>query len=168
MTKGAVAPFFHIWKENNMKEHKIKERVKSVLIIVLILIIIILLCKGCFGKSDNAPVISENEEVVLNDTSDGNIRVKLNPSVDVKEGFMQNLNFSNYNEDRLLKIKIKVDDEYIYESDYIKPREVLEGDIIKDNNLDLDGKEAIGEVYSYTTDKELVGQTNVVIKLNDE
>ncbi len=154
--------------ENESKGKKLKERFKTILIIVLIIIIILLLLRGCNGTDSKDAVITEDKTVELNDTSDGNIRVKLNPVVDVKDGVLQNINFSNYNEERLLKIKIKVDDKYIYESDFIRPKEVLEQDILKDNDIELDGKEAIAEVYSYTTDKEMVGQTNVVIKLNDQ
>lgn len=155
-------------KEGKTKEGKTKERLKTILIIVLIIIIIILLLRSCNTQQVKTAVITENESVVLNDTSSGNIRVKLNPEVDVKDGVLQNLNFSNFNEDRLLKIKIKVDDEYVYESDYIKPKQVLEGDIIKDNDIEFNGKKAIAQIYSYTTDKQLVGQTNVEIKLNDK
>ncbi len=154
-------------KENSSKRNKLKERFKTVLIIVLIIIIILLLLRGCDGDESKQAVIVEDTTVELKDTSDGNIRVKLNPVVDVENGLLQNLNFSNFNEERLLKIKIKVDDEYIYESDFIKPSEILEKDYIKDNNIELDGKEAIAEIYSYTIDKEMVGQTNVVIELND-
>jgi hypothetical protein len=154
-------------KEKITKRNKLKERFKTVLIIVLIIIIILLLLRGCNGDESKQAVIVEDTTVELKDTSDGNIRVKLNPVVDVENGLLQNLNFSNFNEERLLKIKIKVDDEYIYESDFIKPSEVLEKDYIRDNNIELDGKEAIAEIYSYTIDKEMVGQTNVVIELND-
>ena len=154
-------------KEKSTKRNKLKERFKTVLIIVLIIIIILLLLRGCNGDESKHAVIVEDTTVELKDTSDGNIRVKLNPVVDVENGLLQNLNFSNFNEERLLKIKIKVDDEYIYESDFIKPSEVLEKDYIRDNNIEFDGKEAIAEIYSYTIDKEMVGQTNVVIKLND-
>lgn len=154
-------------KEKSTKRNKLKERFKTVLIIVLIIIIILLLLRGCNGDESKQAVIVEDTTVELKDTSDGNIRVKLNPVVDVENGLLQNLNFSNFNEERLLKIKIKVDDEYIYESDFIKPSEVLEKDYIRDNNIELDGKEAIAEIYSYTIDKEMVGQTNVVIELND-
>ena len=154
-------------KEKSIKRNKLKERFKTVLIIVLIIIIILLLLRGCNGDESKQAVIVEDTTVELKDTSDGNIRVKLNPVVDVENGLWQNLNFSNFNEERLLKIKIKVDDEYIYESDFIKPSEVLEKDYIRDNNIELDGKEAIAEIYSYTIDKEMVGQTNVVIELND-
>ena len=154
-------------KEKSTKRNKLKERFKTVLIIVLIIIIILLLLRGCNGEGSNKAVITEDTTVELKDTSDGNIRVKLNPVIDVENGLLQNLNFSNFNEERLLKIKIKVDGEYIYESDFIKPSEVLEKDYIKANNIELDGKEAIAEIYSYTIDKEMVGQTNVVIELND-
>ena len=154
-------------KEKSIKRNKLKERFKTVLIIVLIIIIILLLLRGCNGDESKQAVIVEDTTVELKDTSDGNIRVNLNPVVDVENCLLQNLNFSNFNEERLLKIKIKVDDEYIYESDFIKPSEVLEKDYIRDNNIELDGKEAIAEIYSYTIDKEMVGQTNVVIELND-
>ena len=139
----------------------------TILIIILIIIIILLLLRRCEGETSKEAVIVEDTTVELKDTSDGNIRVKLNPVIDVKDGVLENLDFSNFNEERLLKIKIKVDDKYIYESDFIKPSEILERDYIEDNNIELDGKEAIAEIYSYTTSKEMVGQTNVVIKLND-
>lgn len=147
---------------------KVKENIKIIVIIILIMVMAIFFFHNCNGNEIETAVTTENKEVLLNDNSNENIKVKLNPSIDIKEGVLQNLNFSNFNEDRLLKIKIKVNNEYIYESDFIKPKEVLKSDLIKENNLKLDGKEAIGEIYSYTTDKELVGQTNVVINLNDE
>ena len=147
-----------------IQKYKLKGTIKSIVIIGLITVIAILLYHYCNEKESETAVITENKEFFLDDTSDGNI----NPLNDDKEALLQNLNFSNYNEDRLLKIKIKVDNEYIYESDFIKPSEVLERDLIKENNLKLDGKEAIGEIYSYTTDKELVGQTNVVLNIKDE
>lgn len=150
-----------------MEKGKNKERIKTIIIAILIIIIILLLLRGCGAGSESGSVIKEDNQVVLNDNSSGQVRIKLNPVIDVKDGVMENLNFCNYNEDRLLKVKIKVDDEYIYESDYIKPKEVLESDIIKENNLKLDGKEAIGEIYSYTTDKEFIGQTNVVLQLKN-
>ena len=150
-----------------MEKNKNKERIKTFLIVILTIIIIFLLLRGCGVDNESSSVIKEDSNVVLNDNSSGQVRIKLNPVIDVKDGVMENLNFCNYNEDRLLKVKIKVDDEYIYESDFIKPKEVLESDIIKENNLKLDGKEAIGEIYSYTTDKEFIGQTNVVLQLKN-
>lgn len=150
-----------------MEKNKNKERIKTFLIVILTIIIIFLLLRGCGVGNESSSVIKEDSNVVLNDNSSGQVRIKLNPVIDVKDGVMENLNFCNYNEDRLLKVKIKVDDEYIYESDFIKPKEVLESDIIKENNLKLDGKEAIGEIYSYTTDKEFIGQTNVVLQLKN-
>ena len=150
-----------------MEKNKNKERIKSIIIVILIIIIILLLLRGCGAGNESSSVIKEDSNVVLNDNSSGQVRIKLNPVIDVKDGVMENLNFCNYNEDRLLKVKIKVDDKYIYESDFIKPKEVLESDIIKENNLKLDGKEAIGEIYSYTTDKEFIGQTNVVLQLKN-
>ena len=150
-----------------MEKNKNKERIKTFLIVILTIIIIFLLLRGCGVGNESSSVIKEDSNVVLNDNSSGQVRIKLNPVIDVKDGVMENLNFCNYNEDRLLKVKIKVDDKYIYESDFIKPKEVLESDIIKENNLKLDGKEAIGEIYSYTTDKEFIGQTNVVLQLKN-
>ena len=104
----------------------------------------------------------------LKDTSDGQIRIKMNPFITINDGMMEDMGFGNYNENRLLKIKIKVGDEYIYESDYIKPSQVLEGDML--DNLDIDDgtSDAIAEVYSYTTDGTFIGQTNVALKLNNE
>ena len=146
---------------------KLKENTKAIVIIIFIMVMAIFFYHYCKEKEVENTVITENRDVLLEDTSRENTKVKLNPSMDIKESVLQNLNFTNFNEDRLVKIKIKVDNKYVYESDFIKPREVFERDLIKENDLKLDGKEAIGEIYSYTTDKELVGQTNVVINLND-
>ena len=150
------------------KENKAKERIKTLVIIILLIVIVILLLKGCVGERKNSAIITKDENVELNDTSSGQIRVKMNSSIDVENDILKNLDFGNYNENRLLKIKIKVDDEYIYESDFIQPGEVLEGDLLKKVKLKEGVSSAIGEVYSYTIDKELIGQTNVVLQLNKE
>lgn len=146
---------------------KVREKIKTWVIIVLIIVIAIMLIRGCNDEGEKT-VISEDKEVELKDTSDGQIRIKMNPVITINDGMMEDMGFGNYNENRLLKIKIKVGDEYIYESDYIKPSQVLEGDML--DNLDIDDgtSDAIAEVYSYTTDGTFIGQTNVALKLNNE
>lgn len=66
--------------------------------------------------------------------------------------------YGNYNDDRFLKVKIKVGEEYIYESDYMRPDEFFDSDIIEKNHLDIEGKDAVAEVYFYTSEKEYIGQ----------
>ena len=68
-------------------------------------------------EPETAVLVDSGRELTSNDT--GQIRVSVNTSVNIKDGTMQDLFFSNYNEDRLLQCKIKVDDKYVYESQLI-------------------------------------------------
>jgi len=111
-------------------------------------------------------VIENNDKEELTDTSTGMIRIKINPFITIKNGTMQNLNFCNYNEDRLLVCKIKVNDTYIYESDYVDEGNILKGDYIETGCLEKGGNEALAEIYSFSKEKEPMGQTNVKIVLS--
>ena len=88
------------------KRRKWKERLKTVIIIVLIIIIILLLLRGCECEGVKTAVIDESKQVELQDTSTGKVRIKMSPQVNIEKGIMQDLDFCNYNENRLLKIKI--------------------------------------------------------------
>lgn len=76
----------------------------------------------------------------------------------------ESLSSSDYNDDRWLKIKVKLDGEYVYESDFLKPQDVLKMDIIKENNLDIEGKNAVAEIYSYTADKQFITMSEIIIQ----
>lgn len=82
----------------------------------------------------------------------------------LNEEVSESLNSSNYNDDRWLKIKVKVNDKYVYESDFLRPQEVLSMDIIKENNLNLEGKNTVAEIHSYTADKQFITMSEIVIQ----
>lgn len=140
---------------------------------IIILILIVLLAAACImlvrqeetEPGENA-VIETNTEETLTDTSGGQIRIRINPVVDIKGGIMNNLNFANYNEDRLLRCRILLGEEYIYDSGLIASGDMLKGDFINAESLASGMNEAVAEVYSYDTAENLLGQTNVKITLN--
>ena len=148
------------------KRRKWKERLKTVIIIVLIIIIILLLLRGCEGECAKTAVIDEGKQVELQDTSSGKVRIKMSPQVNIKKGIMQDLDFCNYNENRLLTIKIINDDKSIYESPFINSGDVLKGDYINVKSLAKGANDAVAEVYSYDLNRKLMGQTNVKFILN--
>lgn len=148
-----------------------KEKNKYILIIIILIILliasiiagtVIYINKPVQGAT--AVIQKQNEE--LTDNSGGRVRIKINPFVTVKDNTMQNLNFCNYNEDRLLKCKLKLKDSYIYESVLLQEGSLLEGDFVDTTKLKKGENEVLAEVYSYNTDGTLMGQTNVIIVLN--
>ena len=160
-------------KRNSSKACKMKERIKTIIIIVLIIIIIILLLRGCEGVShngtddgnNNTTQIIVDDKETLHDTTDGNIRIKINPNIKIKNGMMEDLNFCNYNEDRILKLKIMVDNQSAYESGEIGAGEILKSDYLNTNVLKEGSNNAIAQVYSYSEARELLSQTNVAVSL---
>ena len=142
-------------------------------IIILILLILLTASAVMLVRQNNQPagqtaVIENNPDETLTDTSGGQIRIKINPVVDISGDVMNNLNFANYNEDRLLRCRILLGDEYIYDSGFIASGDMLKGDFIRTENLLPGSNEAVAEIYSYDTAENLLGQTNVKITLNME
>jgi len=136
-----------------------------------LLIILVLLMNQCSQPEyipGQAAVIEKDEEVQLNDMVSGSTRIKLSPSVTVENGRLTNLNFCNYNEGRLMKCRILVEDTCIYESIFLKEGEMLSEDVLPDGaakSLKPGPQEALVEVHTCTLEEEPVGQTNVKIKL---
>ena len=153
-------------KDYSSRKGKLKERIKTITIIVLIIIIIILLLRGCSGEPNNTTQIIDDDKTTLQDTTGGEIRIKFSPVVTISNGVMEELNFCNYNENRILKLKIMVNGDYVYESKQINAGEILVSDLINTKSLQRGENEAIAEVYSYTSEGELMGQTNVEFKLD--
>lgn len=156
---------------------KKKERLLSAALILALLVILILLLQQC-GQPEVVPgmtaVIEKAPETELNDAAGGSIRIKLSPSVTIKNHTLQNLNFCNYNEDRLMYCRILCRDVCIYESGYLKEGEILVGDLLNHEGKELidslgtGQQEALVEVYTCSLEKEPAGQTNVKIKLRLE
>ena len=150
----------------------VKER-KIYIITIIILAFMLTAASGMMliqqekiKAAGHTAVIEQNYEEIMTDNTDGIIRIKINPFVTVSDGTMQNLNFCNYNEDRLLKCRIKVEDKYVYESDFIEEGRILKGDFVKTDLLESGENEALAEIYSFSKTKEPMGQTNVKIILN--
>lgn len=155
--------------ETETKEEKKK---KPVLIIVLILIIIALVGAVIFflTQDNKTAVIVETDAQLQDVDADGKIRVKMNPYVYVKEGTMQNLEFYNLNEGRLLKLKINVgtdeDPVYVYESPFLEEGQIIKADVIDTSKLSEGDNDARAEIYSYKSEDEFISQTNVLFTLN--
>ena len=147
-----------------------KEKIIIAALVILLVIAGFLLIMGDRGKDDvtagQTAVIEVDTETELTDTSGGQIRIRINPVVDISGGVMQNLNFANYNEERLLRCKILAGEEYVYDSGLIKSGDILKGDYIRTKSLASGKNEALAEIYSYDTADNLLGQTNVKIILN--
>ena len=142
------------------------ERRKTAFIIVLLFVIIaLILYLMCFGLRGTA-VIETDGAVELNDTSTGNVRIIINPVINVKNGVLQNIGFSNFNKDRYLKLRIVANDKVAYESDKIESGSTLQGDYIKPGFKKVGLVDAIAEVTSYLEDGTFRDQTNVKVKLN--
>lgn len=141
--------------------------------IVLIIILAALFCLSAAAviymasADDETAVVMKTDEVLEKPDETGKVRVKMNTYIDIYEDTMQSVDFYNLNHNRLLKLKITVDGNNIYESEYINEGEVLEADLADTSKLPKGETEALAEVYSYTLDRELIGQRNVEITLNN-
>ena len=148
----------------NKKKIKFKD-FKDIILIIVLVGILICVCSPMFNKNDvDKNEISDDEAVTIDNSGIKSDEDDMYEDKDVKDDWLKMSEFSSYNEDRLLIVKIKVDGKCVYESALMKPREVLESDVFESNKIDTKGKSVIGEIHSYTLDKEYIGQTNVVIK----
>lgn len=137
----------------------------TVLILVIITLAGILIYQSL--KSPETAVITEtDEELTANET--GQIRIVINPTITIKSSTMQDINFSNYNEDRNLVCKLVVDDKCVYESQSVNPGQIITADVIDDSELPSGKTQAIAEIYSYNDDGDMMGHTNVGVVLNKE
>ena len=138
---------------------------KKFIILGVLSCIAVSLCVAIWHKDDsNQNTEAGDEAVIIDDSISKNDIPSMYDEKFLRDELLNSSSFSSYNEERLLIIKVKVDEDYVYESDFLKPEEVLESDFFEKNNIDLTGKKIIGEIYSYTLEKELIGQTNIVIK----
>jgi hypothetical protein len=145
-----------------------KNKILLIVIVLLLIIIgigILLYLNQDDGVSKTAVIQTDTKEE-LNDPSSGNLRIKICPVVTVKDDTMQNLNFANYNQDRLLECKIKCGGKYVYDSGYLPQSKILVGDFVDTSGLSKGENEALAEIYSYSLDKKPIGQTNVELTLN--
>lgn len=150
----------------DMRPEKTGARKKEILIAFLLLLVIGLTAGLIYAmqqENETAVLVDAGGELMPND--DNRIRVSVNAGVSVKSHTMQDLYFSNYNEDRNLQLKIIADDQLVYESPLLSPGETIQADVIDDETLQEGENEAVAEIYSYNLAGELCGRTNAVISL---
>lgn len=153
----------------NTEVKKEEKKKKPLLIIILILIILILLGALAFfllNNNSKTAIIVDTDMQLQDVDADGQLRVKMNPYINIQEDTMQNLEFYNLNEGRYLQLKIKVGDKYVYEGPMLETGKVIKGDLIDTKNLPKGETEAIAEIYSYSLEEKPMGQTNVEVILN--
>lgn len=134
------------------------------LLIIIVLILAVFLIRQCNAPQKTAIIVGGDEQV--QEAVNGQIRIKMNPSINIKKGTMQDMEFCNYNKDRLMQVKITVGEKQIYESGFVNPGDILKADIIETKNLKKGVNQAVAEIYTYNLEEEPIGQTNVKIQLN--
>lgn len=148
------------------KEKKEKKKTIILIIIIILLMAIVAMLGIQLSKPSVTAVILESNEEVHDPDTTGTIRISVEPTITIKQGTMQDLNFFNTNKNRLMSIKIytQVGDEIkdlVYDSPKIEPNKVIAGDFIDTSKLTKGNNKATVEVYYYDLDGNLIGQTNV-------
>lgn len=54
---------------------------------------------------------------------------------------------------------------YVYNSGFVKSRDIVQADVIDISALKQGKNQATAEIYSYNMDNELISQTNTIIDL---
>jgi len=151
-------------KMNNGEKDK-RRLLLLILIIILLCISVILAVLVVFSSSRDNAVIAGTEEV-LHDVSDGQVRIRINSFINVNGKTMENLEFCNINDNRLMQCKIRLADRsnYIYQSDLIESGSVVQSDSIRSSMLDNGNNNCIAEIYTFDAKtKKQIGQINVEI-----
>jgi len=148
-----------------------KQKILTVLLIIALIVILILLMIQCQGEPaysgpSRTAVIEKNETEELTEPDSRSTRIVISPSVRIINETMQDLYFCNYNKERLLRCRIKVGEEYVYDSGMLEEGKELIGDFIKTDALMAGDNEALAEIYSYDLEENPIGQTNVNLILH--
>lgn len=155
--------------ERTNNEEKDKRRLLLLILIIILLIISVILASVViFSSSRDNAVIAGTKEV-LHDVSDGQVRVRINSFINVNGETMDNLEFCNINENRLMRCKIRLADssKYIYKSKLIESGSVIQSDTLRRNKLQDGNNNCIAEIYTYDPKtEEQIGQINVEIILH--
>lgn len=110
--------------------------------------------------------IEENDTEIVN-TNHSATRYRMNTTMTVIKGTIQNLNFENVNENKYLRIKILKDassSEYIYDSGFVPYGKKIVADVLSEN-IATGTYNTLAEVLVYDENKEQVVQTNFEVKL---
>ena len=150
-----------------MRKERKQERRLFVLIIIIILLLATLavVTYKLLQPTATAVILPAREEAHDADAT-GTIRISVEPSVTIRDGTMQNLNFFNTNKNRLMSIKIYTQDgdeikELVYTSPKIETGMAIVGDFIDTSKLKRGTNKATVEVYYYDLEEKIIGRTNV-------
>ena len=157
--------------DETSRERKLE--IKDRLLLALIILLTILLFGGVLScmyslNHQKTAILSSVDESVMHDTSDGQIRIRIGSYVTIENDTMQNLNFENANENRLMRCLIRLADEdsYCYMSQYIEAGDMITADVIETKDMEAGENEALAELYTYDPEtKEQIGQVNVKLVL---
>ena len=148
------------------EEKKEKRRLIFLILIIIILLALLGMLVWILSQPVTTAVILPTAEKVHDADVTGTIRISIEPSVTIKDGTMQDLNFFNTNKNRLMSIKIYTQDgdkvkDLVYTSPKIKTGTAIAGDFIDTSKLTKGTNKATVEVYCYDLEENLIGQTNV-------
>lgn len=151
--------------ENTMPQRKDKKTTVLAGAIVLLLALTGFFAFKALNPPETAVILQTNEEVHSADTT-GTVRISVSPTITVKDGTMQDLNFFNTNENRLMAIKLYTQkdgeiQDIIYDSPKIETNKVIAGDYVDTSKLEKGSNTVMAEVFYYDLDENLIGQTNV-------
>lgn len=150
------------------KEKEKEQKQRLIFLIVLIILLLVMLAMFAYKLSqpvETAAILPANEEVHDADAT-GTIRISVEPSVTIRDGTMQDLNFFNTNKNRLMSIKIYTQDgnkikDLVYTSPKIETGTAIVGDFIDTSKLKKGTNKATVEVYYYDLEEKIIGRTNV-------
>jgi len=142
-------------------------------IIIILLIIALLLVLLIRNQDDNEPVetiikVPDASEEMISMESD-KVRIRMNSQLEVIDGKIKDLEFTNYNEGKLLELTIKFDDEVIFQSSKLRSGEKLQKILIDDEKLKTGTNKGLAEIKYYLEDGTYDGETHLEIlikKLN--
>ena len=140
--------------------------IPSVLALTIVLGICLLLFKP--KEPEINRYIEEVDTTETVNTNDSTTRYRLNSTITVVKNTIQNLDFENVNEDKYLRIKIKLnpdDNDYIYDSELVPFGKKIVSDTLNRTGVPAGTYKTIAECFVYSPDKEQIAQTNFEITI---
>lgn len=131
----------------------------SKVMIVIVLVVAVLCILILWGNG------SEKEPSIMTDEGQEGVPESIEKIPEGNSKAMEDLGFGSFNENRLLKIKLRVGDEYVYESDYIKPSLLLDENYFENITDGMNVEKCVAEIYSYTVEGELVGMQEMELEI---
>lgn len=145
---------------------------KKLFVIIFIIFLALFTIGGCFAlnQSDSKDeyehfnrYVEEVQDDDVNNTI-GQTRFKFNTTVHVKKNTIQDLGFKNINEGKTQVMKIKLNDDYVFDSKKIPFKKQLTADVLL-KKVNKGEHDVLAEVYTYNDKDVKVNQTNFKMKM---